>query len=72
MTGMKVLNSMIEYNVLSVRPYSDMAKDIPREVFFRTVEGEEGIEEQEDSVVMMPSRAHLLFALKKNRLRRCG
>ena len=70
-TGVKVLNSMIEYNVLSVRPYSDMAKDIPREVFFRMVKGENGIkEEKKDSVVVMPSPAHLFAALKNNRSRR--
>ena len=70
-TGVKVLNSMIEYNVLSVRPYSDMAKDIPREVFFRMVKGDEGVvEEEKDSVVVMPSPAHLFAALKNNRSRR--
>ncbi|KAL4540125.1 hypothetical protein Ndes2437B_g01543 [Nannochloris sp. 'desiccata'] len=71
--GIDVLLSMIEYNVLSVRPYSGMAKDIPREVFFRMVKGEEGIvEEKKDSVVVMPSPAHLFAALKNNRLRRRG
>ena len=71
--GLQVLYSMIEYNVLAVRPYSDMAKDIPREVFFRMVKGENGSnEEEEDSVVVMPSPAHLFFGLKKNRLRRRG
>ena len=69
--GLQVLLSMIEYNVLSVRPYSYMAKYIPREVFFRMVEGENGIkEEKNDSVVVMPSPAHLFEALKNNRLRR--
>ena len=64
--GLQVLLSMLYYKVLSVRPYSDMAKDIPREVFFRMVEGENGIkEEQKDSVVMMPSPWHLFAALKK-------
>ena len=48
--GVNVLYSMIEYNVLSVRPYSDMAKDIPREVFFRTVEGGKGIKKEEEDV----------------------
>ena len=69
--GLQVLYSMIEYNVLAVRPYSDMAKDIPREVFFRMVKGENGIkEEKKDSVVVMPSPAHLFAALKNNRSRR--
>ena len=63
-TGVKVLNSMIEYNVLSVRPYSDMAKDIPREVFFRMVKRENGSRVVKDSVVVMPSPAHLFEALK--------
>ena len=68
--GLQVLLSMIEYNVLSVRPYSDMAKDIPREVFFRMVKRKKGSREVKDSVVVMPSPAHLFAALKKNRLRR--
>ena len=42
-------------------------------MFFRMVKGEDGInEEHEDSVVVMPSPAHLFAALKKNRLRRRG
>ena len=62
--GLQVLLSMIEYNVLSVRPYSDMAKDIPREVFFRMVKRENGSRVVKDSVVVMPSPAHLFEALK--------
>ena len=62
--GLQVLYSMIEYNVLSVRPYSDMAKDIPREVFFRTVKRKKGPVEKNDSVVVMPSPAHLFAALQ--------
>ena len=69
-TGIKVLYSMIEYNVLSVRPYSGMARDIPREVFFRMIEGDEGLVEAKDSLVVMPFPAHLFAALKKNGLRR--
>ena len=62
--GLQVLYSMIEYNVLAVRPYSDMAKDIPREVFFRTVKRKKGPVEKNDSVVVMPSPAHLFAALQ--------
>lgn len=67
-SGNDVLTSMIEYNLLTVRPYSEMARDLPRELFFRTKKGEEGDEaEEEDSLVMMPSPAHLHAALKKSR-----
>lgn len=63
--GLQVLYSMIEYNVLSVRPYSGMAKDIPREVFHRMVKRKKGTEQEgTDSVVVMPSPAHLFAALK--------
>ena len=62
--GLQVLYSMIEYNVLAVRPYSDMAKDIPREVLFRTVKRKKGPVEKNDSVVVMPSPAHLFAALQ--------
>ena len=55
----QVLLSMIEFNVLSLRPYSDMAKDIPREAFFKEVWGVE----EEDDVVTMPSAAHLAAVL---------
>ena len=58
-TGAQVLLSMVEYNVVSLRPYSDMAKDIPREAFFRM---EWGVEEEKD-VVTMPSPAHLAAVL---------
>lgn len=63
-TGIKVLYSTIEYNVLSVRPYSDMAKDIPREAFFRMVKRKKGLVEKKNPVVVMPSPAHLFAALK--------
>ena len=59
-TGAQVLLSMVEYNVVSLRPYSDMAKDIPREAFFRM---EWGVEEEKD-VVTMPSPAHLAAVLE--------
>jgi hypothetical protein len=58
-TAAQVLLSMVEFNVVSLRPYSDMAKDIPREAFFKEVWGIE----EEDSVVTMPSPAHLAACL---------
>ncbi|KAH7620539.1 hypothetical protein NADE_003156 [Nannochloris sp. 'desiccata'] len=58
-TADEVLLSMVEYNVVSLRPYSDMARDIPREAFFKM---EWGVEDEED-VVTMPSPAHLAAAL---------
>ena len=58
-TGAEVLMSMVEYNVVSLRPYSDMAQDVPREAFFKE---EWGVEEEED-VVTMPSPAHLAAVL---------
>jgi hypothetical protein len=59
-TAAQVLVSMVEFNVLTLRPYSEMAKDIPREAFFKEVWGVE----EEDSVVTMPSPAHLAAVLK--------
>ena len=59
-TADEVLLSMVEFNVLSLRPYSKMAKDIPREAFFKEVWGIE----EEDIVVTMPSPAHLAAVLK--------
>ncbi|KAG7669701.1 hypothetical protein KSW81_007849 [Nannochloris sp. 'desiccata'] len=58
-TAAQVLLSMVEFNVLSLRPYSKMAKDLPREAFFKDAWG---IEEQ-DNVVTMPSPAHLAAVL---------
>lgn len=60
-TADQVLLSMMEYNVVSLRPYSKMAKDIPREAFFKKV----GSKEKEDSVVTMPSPAHLAAVLEE-------
>jgi hypothetical protein len=51
---------MVEFNVLCLHPYSEMAKDIPREAFFKEVWGIE----EEDNVVTMPSPAHLAAVLK--------
>ena len=59
-TAAQVLLSMVEFNVVSLRPYSDMAKDIPREAFFKKAGGKE----KEDSVVTMPSPAHLAAVLE--------
>ncbi|KAG7670933.1 hypothetical protein KSW81_004363 [Nannochloris sp. 'desiccata'] len=58
-TAAKVLESMVEFNVVSLRSYSEMAEDIPREAFFKE---EWGVEEQ-DNVVTMPSPAHLAAVL---------
>ena len=59
-TADEVLLSMVEFNVVSLRPYSEMAKDIPREAFFKKAGGKE----KEDSVVTMPSPAHLAAVLE--------
>ena len=55
----EVLLSMVEYDVLSLRPFSKMAQDIPREAFFK----EEWGVEVEDNVVTVPSPAHLAAVL---------
>ena len=54
-TAAQVLLSMVEFNVLALRPYSMMAKDIPREAFFKKV----GRKEKLDNVVTMPWPEHL-------------
>ncbi len=59
-TAAQVLLSMVEYNVVSLRPYSEMAKDLPRQAVFKEVWGIE----EEDSVVTMPSPAHLAAVLE--------
>jgi hypothetical protein len=58
--GADVLESMVEYNVFCLRPYSKMAEDIPREAFFKQV----GKKERLDDVVTMPSPAHLAAVLE--------
>ena len=58
-TAAQVLLSMVEFNVLCLRPYFKMAEDIPREAFFKK---EWGVD-VEDNVVTMPSPAHLAAAL---------
>ena len=54
-----VLLSMVEFNVVSLRRYSEMDQDIPREAFFKKVWGVE----KKDSVVTMRSPAHLAAVL---------
>ena len=63
-TVSQVLLSMVECNVLCLRRYFHLAKDIPREAF-----GEAGLSDDElDEVVTMPSAPHLRAAVKmKNR-----
>ena len=58
-TADQVLLSMVEFNVLSLRPYSIMAHDIPKEAFYKN---EWGVEVK-DSVVTMRSAAHLAATL---------
>jgi hypothetical protein len=59
-TAAEVLLSMVEFNVVSLRPYSTMAEDLPREAFYKKV----GRKEKIDSVVTMPSPAHLAAVLE--------
>ena len=59
-TAAQVLLSMVKFNVLSLRPYTEMAKDIPREAFFKKV----GRKEKQDNMVTMPSPAHLAAVLE--------
>ena len=58
-TGKKILLSMFKYNLLALRPYSTLARDLPREVF--------GDEEEE--VVTLPSAGHT-WAAKRILLKR--
>ena len=58
-TAAEVLLSMVEFNVLSLRPYSAMAQDIPKEAFYKKV----GSKEKKDSVVTLRSAAHLAAVL---------
>ena len=59
-TAAKVLLSMVEFNIVSLRAYSMMSQDIPREAFLKVQWGEEMI----DDVVTMPSPAHLAAVLQ--------
>lgn len=58
-TGADIVEFMIEENVLSLRPYSKLAKDIPREAFVWEIGN--GLKIR-TSVVVMPSPAHLYEA----------
>ena len=51
-TGAEVLLSMVKYNLLTVRPYSTLARDLPREVYG----------EDKGEVVTLPSPAHVSAA----------
>lgn len=54
----QVLLSMVEYNLFSLRPYSKLAKDIPRDAFGPN----EVVDAKLDDVVTMPSPAFLWAA----------
>ncbi|KAG7671494.1 hypothetical protein KSW81_003629 [Nannochloris sp. 'desiccata'] len=58
-TGKKILLSMVKYNLLALRPYSTLARDLPLEVF--------GDEEEE--VLTLPSAGHT-WAAKRILLKR--
>ncbi|KAH7623574.1 putative ATP-binding protein [Nannochloris sp. 'desiccata'] len=51
-TGKKILLSMVKYNLLALRPYSTLARDLPLEVY--------GVDEEE--VVTLPSPGHIWAA----------
>ncbi|KAG7674720.1 hypothetical protein KSW81_006147 [Nannochloris sp. 'desiccata'] len=56
----QILHSMVEWNVLNMRPYFELAKDVPRQAF-----GPEDVEEEDlDDVMTMPSAAHFSAANK--------
>ena len=57
--GDEIILSMVKYNLLALRPYSPLARDLPREVF--------GDEEEE--VVTLPSAGHT-WAAKRILLKR--
>ena len=57
--GVEIILSMVKYNLLALRPYSPLARDLPREVF--------GDEEEE--VVTLPSAGHT-WAAKRILLKR--
>ncbi len=58
-TGKQVILSMVKYNLLALRPYSTLARDLPREVY--------GVGEKE--VVTLPSPGHV-WAAKRELLER--
>ncbi|KAH7620546.1 putative ATP-binding protein [Nannochloris sp. 'desiccata'] len=57
--GDEIILSMVKYNLLALRPYSTLARDLPREVY--------GVDEEE--VVTLPSPGHV-WAAKRILLRR--
>lgn len=67
--GKLILLSMVGYNLLVLRPDSDLARDLPLEVFDDEEEDDRGVPEE---VVMLPSPAHVwaaqrLLPKKKNK-----
>ncbi|KAG7666861.1 hypothetical protein KSW81_000627 [Nannochloris sp. 'desiccata'] len=58
-TGKQIILSMVEYNLLALRPYSTLARDLPLEVY--------GVGEKE--VVTLPSPSHV-WAAKRELLER--
>ena len=55
----QILFSMVEWNVLNIRPYFKLAKDIPRQAF-----GPEAVPDRKlDGLITMPSAAHLVTAI---------
>lgn len=60
-----ILNSMAEYNLILLRTYSKMSRDIPDEAFEFRVTLDGGLEyEAEETVVAMPSPARFAAPLK--------
>ena len=61
----QILRSMVEWNVLNIRPYFGLAKDIPRQAFCPEGEKPEAVADHNlGRVVTMPSAAHLRAANK--------
>ncbi len=54
-TGQQIILSMVKYNLLALRPYSTMARDLPREVY--------GVGQKE--VVTLPSPGHVWTAKRE-------
>ena len=61
--GSQVLLSLVQHNLLALRPWSTLARDLPREVFG----GELG-----SRVVTMPSPAELLCVLEMDAAGKLG
>ena len=55
MVGKKAVKSMVEWNLVAVRPYSSWAKDVPKTVF---------TDLDDEKLVTMPSPVALYFVLK--------